>query len=628
MTEQPTMRLNAEGAVTEASNAAALLSGIPGDELKGCLLTKHIIPEHRIRFTCELEAIVEGSQRHGRIHCTVIGLDGIGRRLTLVMNQTTEEQIHVALLPYQHPESSLKAPGSSLLDPGRFLSVARRISGISRKAQKSEELLSGGLEVLVEVTSAASGAAFEWGERQKEKPLITIGPFNEYYLRGVFRPAILARLTRGDVVVKESSPGSEDSDTCLIIVPLLSSTALVGLILLSIGGHSVLVPEEQQTLSILGEMMGLGIKTLSTATRQEQGLAPHKGDIEAGVALGRLSSGLAHEINNAVTVLRGNLEQIMLRGDGHGQGVLESSAVKDSMKALDVICDLNDALRAFAPEETPLLEESDLLRILDMVVRSVRFYSKRGMNVTLDRPEEQIPHVKVRSHYLLRSLFLIFVELIESALESDVDPNIHFKLNAENDLVTLLITVTAGPIRLPTVLLTQLEKGGTLAIHVTQAGGRLAHNLDHKGDLMISITLPEAKAPDKQESLSSVPPSRRGTILIVDDEGAVIRSLRRILQIDHDVLAASSGEEALKIIQSNREIDIILYDISIPRLGAPEFSEALKRIHYQSSERVVFVSGGSTDADTSLFLQETPNHVIEKPFDLPELNELIATMLK
>jgi CheY-like chemotaxis protein len=140
--------------------------------------------------------------------------------------------------------------------------------------------------------------------------------------------------------------------------------------------------------------------------------------------------------------------------------------------------------------------------------------------------------------------------------------------------------------------------------------------------------LPEAKGADKQETLSSVPPSRRGTILIVDDEVAVIRSLRRILQIDHDVFAASSGEEALRIIQSNQEIDIILYDISIPRLGAPEFLDALKRIHYPSSERVVFVSGGSTDIDVSLFLQETPNQVIEKPFNLPELNEIIAAMLK
>ncbi len=250
------------------------------------------------------------------------------------------------------------------------------------------------------------------------------------------------------------------------------------------------------------------------------------------------------------------------------------------------------------------------------------------MNVTLDRPDEQIPHVKVRSHYLLRSLFLIFVELIEAALESDMDPNIHFKLSAEDDLVTLLITVTAGPVRLPTVLLTQLEKGGTLAIHVSQAGGSLSHNLDDKGNLMISITLPEAKGSDRQESLSSVPPSRRGTILIVDDEVAVIRSLRRILQINHDVLAASSGEEALKIVQSNENIDIILYDISIPRLGAPEFLDALKWTHYPSAERVVFVSGGSTDSDVSPFLQDTPNQVIEKPFDLPALNELIAKMLK
>ena len=66
----------------------------------------------------------------------------------------------------------------------------------------------------------------------------------------------------------------------------------------------------------------------------------------------------------------------------------------------DAIRDLNDALRAFAPEETHLQEEVDLLRIVDMVTRSVRFYAKRGMNLTIDRSEDVLPLIKVRSHYL------------------------------------------------------------------------------------------------------------------------------------------------------------------------------------------------------------------------------------
>jgi CheY-like chemotaxis protein/signal transduction histidine kinase len=628
MKEQPFVLVDAAGKVESVNDAAARLCGIPKAEFVGRMLSTRLIAEHRIRFTSELEAITDGAQQQGRVHCTLIGFDGIGRRLTINLSQADNDLIHLAPLPYQHPESSARAPGSSLSDTGRFLPVARRISGIARRAKNTEKLLLECLEVLAEVTAANSAAALEWGEEQQDRPLITVGPFDEHSLKGVFRPAILSRLNQGDVVVKELLPGGSDSDMCLIIVPLLSSTALTGIMVLTISGYSVLVPEEQQSLAILGEIMGLGLISLSTTKRRSMGLALHKGDRQADVALGRLTSGMAHEINNAVTVLRSNVEQFMMHGDGFSRGNIERAAIKDSLEALDVICDLNDALRAFAPDENTLLEETDLLRLLDMVVRSVRFYAKRGLNVTLDRPDDTIPNVEARSHYLIRCLSLIFVDLIEASLDSGLEPQVRFALNSGGNLVTLTINVAAGPVNLPSVLLRQLEKGGTLAVQVSAAGGDLSHNLDHEGSLSIAITLAEVKSPDKQAIPQEPPaPTRRGTILVVDDEGAVIRSLRRILQTDHDVLAARSGEEALKIIQSNPEIDIILYDISMPRLGPQEFYDVLQRLDSPSAERVVFVSGGATDGDVSSFLAKTANTVIEKPFDLPQLNDIIASML-
>ncbi len=621
--------MDTAGTVVQANGEVEHLLGLPSSELTDKPLVEHMIEEHQVRFTAEIEALAQGLERHGRVHCTVIGLDGIGRRLTMVMNITEDNRIHVKLSPYLHAESMLKAPGSALLDSGRLLPVARRISAISRRASSKDELLSAGLEVLVEVTSAQAGAALEWETQEDEQPIITIGPFNSHYLMGVFRPAILTRLTRGDVVVKEGTPDGDSSDVSLIIVPLLSSTAPVAIIVLSIEGYSVLVPEEQQSLVILGEIMGLGIKALDGVGPRTTSSVPHRGDTAASIALGRLSAGLAHEINNAATVLRNNLEQLMLRGEPYGQGVVADSAIKDSVNALNAICDLNDALRSFAPEETHQLEEVDLLRALDMVIRSVRFYAKRGMTVTLNRPQDDLPLVRVRSHHFIRSLFLILVELVEASVESGIELSVHLDLEPEDKMVTLNLTVTAGPFNLPTILLAQLEKGGALDRHVDRAGGKLTHAVDHKGNLSLSIALANVKHPTKSFPVRPTnPPTRRGTILIADDEVAVIRSLRRLLEKDHDVLASRSGEEALEIIDSNHDIEIILYDVSMPRLAGPEFFEELRRLHLPAIDRVIFVSGGATDAEVSRFLAEIPNQVVDKPFDLDRLYGLIALMLK
>ncbi|MDJ0766326.1 MAG: response regulator [Myxococcota bacterium] len=628
MKEKPYVVLDQSGIVLEAATTASGLLGIPMEEIVQHPLLDRMIPEHRVRFTAEIEALINRDERHGRVHCTFIGLDGIGRRLTLLLNITDQGRFHVALSRYQHPESTGHPVGSALVDSGHLLPVTRRISAISRRATTKEELLSKGLEVFVEITSASAGAILEWEDMRRDGPIITVGPFNPAILRGIFRPAVIARLTRGDVVIKEATVDGTESDICLIIVPLLSGTAPQGIIVLSASGYSVLVPEEQQSLAILGEILGLGLKALFAAIGRDKKPASHRGDIAASIALGRLSAGLAHEINNSTTVLRNNLEQFVLRSNGYGYGVFDDYAVKDSMNALSTICDLSDALRAFAPEETHSFEPIDLIRVVDMVVRSMRFYAKRGMNIVLKRPDGVLPFVRIRSHYLMRSLFLVLVDLAEASIESGIDLDLRLAIFAKDDYVILTITVTAGPFSLPTVLLAQLEKDGALTRHIARAGGKLTHAVDHQGNLDITVTLPSVRrAAPHTPPPPSVRPDRRGRILIADDEIAIIRSMRRLLEKNHDVLAARSGEEAIELIKSTPQIDIILYDVSMPRLGGQEFFDELSRLQLPAVESIIFVSGGVTDAEVARFLADTSNPVIEKPFDLMKLNELIAGML-
>ncbi len=543
MKEKPLIILKADGEVDEVNSEAAQLLGIPAEDLTSKPLTPRLIEEHRIRFNAELEAFSEEEQRHGRVHCTVVGLDGIRRRLKMVMTAMEDGRINTGLSLYQHPDSTPRTKGSSLLSAGRLLPVARRISTVVRNSASKEELLESGLNVFVEVTSASAGAILEWEDSERETPIVTAGPFLAQTLQGVFRPAVLARLTRGDVVVKDARIDGVQSDMCLIIVPLLSGATPHGVVVLSAEGYSVLVPEEQQMLAILGEIMGLGLRVLSSSARRDSYAPTHRGDAAASIALGRLSAGLAHEINNAATVLRNNLEQIMRQKDGIGVGALDDYTIKDSITALDSIFELNDALRAFTPEETPLLEKLDLLPVLGMVVRAVRFYAKRGMNVVLERPRGPLPLAVTKSHYLIRSLFLILVELVEASIDSGIALNVLFGLDATDDTVTLTITITAGPFSLPTVLLAQLEKGGALTRHITTANGKLSHVVDHKGNLVIEITLKSAEHADEpDEELRAQAPHRRGRILIADEEVAVIRSLRRLLEQNHDVLAARTGE--------------------------------------------------------------------------------------
>ncbi len=622
-------QLKADGTISHISSAAALLCGIPSDSLVGHALTEFVIPEHRTRYDCEVDAILNGVEQHGRVSIVVTGADGIGRRLIIQMTKGTDSAVDLFFSAYVIPDSFKSAPRLLLLRTGRLLPVARRLLSTSRRAATKEELLESGLKVLKEATKAKAGAAIEWGNLRTETPRITVGDFNASYLKGIYRAAIMARLTRGDVVVKDSSIDGNDTGSCLLILPLLSTQSPLGIIVLDIDRESELVPEEQQSLVILGEIIGLGLKALTTMGRPSRPFQKQGGDMEATDALGRLSAGFVHEINNAATVLRNNIEQLLLRGENHSLGTVTKGAIRDSRHALDAVQELTVALKAFAPEETSLFEKVDLLRIMEMVNRAVRFYAKRGIHLTLERPEMEIPLVRARSHHLIRVLFLVFAELFEASLEAGIEFELSISFKRKENTVALTIAVITGPFSLPTVLLGQLEKGGALAQQVTEAGGRLSHTVDHKGNLFMNISLPEAAAQSQSRpsNMTPVSPYRRGTILIVDDEVAVIRSLRRVLDQYHDILAARSGEEALDIIKANSQIEAILYDVSMPRLGGVEFYDEVKRQSPNYLNRIIFVKAGSYDHEMTEFLATTTNVVIDKPFDLPMLNDVLASML-
>jgi CheY-like chemotaxis protein len=630
MEHEPIIFVSEDGTIRRVTDPACILTGLPRDELVGGRLQEHILEEHRLRFDSELGALVGGEEEHGRVKCAVIGLDRIGRRLTMQLARGEDaDEVLVLLAADRGAAPAHELDSSTLSNPSRLLPVARRISGICRRSKSREQLLLAGLEVLVEITSAKCGAAIEWGGLETGWPITARrGDFDEQCLTGVFRPAVIGRLTRGDVMVKEADPDGGDASDSLILIPLMSSATPEGLVALQVSGYSVLLPIEQQSLGVLGEVMGLGLRALEVADQRERGDRRQAADVEASVALGRLSAGLAYEINNAATVLINNAEQMQPPGQGFGRAPLDLTAMRDSTAAVDTIRHLTEALRAFAPEQTREEEEVDLLRVVELVVASVRFHAKRGIRVTVERPDEELPLVRCRSHYLVRSLFLIFVELVEPALHGNRELGIALALSRVDDNVALSVTTISSSYSVPSVLLAQLERGAVLPRHVSRAGGSIEHQVDDHG-LRLRISLPAVRD-SKPQVVSTTPssPPRRGTILVVEPELAVLRSTRRVLEQHHDVLAARNAEEAIRIVHSNKDLDVVLIDVALPGMAGPALYEEVKRIHEPLAERVIFVSGGLVELEVGSYLESVANPVIAKPIDPSSLTDLIATMIR
>ena len=81
------------------------------------------------------------------------------------------------------------------------------------------------------------------------------------------------------------------------------------------------------------------------------------------------------------------------------------------------------------------------------------------------------------------------------------------------------------------------------------------------------------------------------TILIVDDEQIGLKVLTHILSNTYNVSVASSGEEALKLIENGLKPNLILLDIMMPGIDGFEVCNKLKGNVRTSDIPIIFITG-------------------------------------
>jgi CheY-like chemotaxis protein len=638
MEQIPTIILSQDGVVDSINDMACAVTGLPGAITIGKPLKDHLTPEFRDRLDEELTALANGDQSRTRLNIAIIGIDAIARFLSLGINRNPDDTLNVEITPDTTRGEHIYFGTSSIADSQNLLPVARRLTTICRRATSQNELLNNAMAVLSEVTSAVCAAVIEWGGAIADWSIsATAGNFDRDFLKGIFRSSVIGRLTQGDVVVKDAMPDGSCVNYSLILLPLVASMTPEGVMILYVPGTPVITAVEQHALGLLGEIIGMGVTSLKKISSPTEDFRNTGSDQEATIALGRLSAGLAHEINNAVTILRNNTEQMSINAKRFGTSVDTDMMTSESIRAVETIQGLTGALRAFAPEESSHNEEIDMTRIVEMVVASVRFYAKSGVEISINSDQQGDFRVTCRSHYVIRSLFLIFVELVESALTTGRILMVNISLSRKTNQVNCTLIVSSEPLSFPAILLSQLDRDGVLVRLIERAGATFSYSVN-ENDLHLTLSLPTPEngflasreslpPPNPRPSSLSVIPERRGTILIVDDDEAVIRSTRRILEKEHDVLAASSGKEALNLILSGRKIEVILLDIVMPHMNGRELVETLHRKHPELSHRIIFMTGRSIDMEMGRYLTKTGLPVLQKPLNINLMNLRINEIL-
>jgi PAS domain S-box-containing protein len=354
-------------------------------------------------------------------------------------------------------------------------------------------------------------------------------------------------------------------------------------------------------------------------------------------ALGSLLAGVAHELNNPLSLVVGYA------------GLLEEMAPDDATKeraikvrvAADRCARIVRTFLAMARNQPrapgPVVLNEVVEAALDIVA-----YGLRTADIEVERKlAPDLPPVHGDADQLHQVLANLLINA-QQALQT-VPPPRRLRTATGTDGEAVWVAVTDnGPGIPPSIVnrifdpfFTTKPQGVGTGVGLSVSHGIIAA---HGGQILVesepgagstfTIRLPRARA-EQTEQARAEPPAghRRARILVVDDEPEIGDLLTDILEGDgHETACASSGREALDWL-AGREVDLIISDLRMPDMDGPALYRALAERRPELLTRLVFITGDTLAADITGFLSETGANVIEKPLDPPDVSRQVQALL-
>ena len=115
-------------------------------------------------------------------------------------------------------------------------------------------------------------------------------------------------------------------------------------------------------------------------------------------------------------------------------------------------------------------------------------------------------------------------------------------------------------------------------------------------------------------------PTKVRKLLVVDDDEKLLGYYRELLiPYGFEVLVAHDGEQAIPLVESHPDIQLVILDLSMPKMDGRQWLRWFRSRNTESP--VIIISGYKLEpADEEL----KPSVVLEKPFHVAELLDIVG----
>ena len=378
-------------------------------------------------------------------------------------------------------------------------------------------------------------------------------------------------------------------------------------------------------------------------------------------AIGQLNGGVAHDVNNLLTVILGNLELLAMRAEDRLAGIpealeeprLDVALAEAGLRAGESASQLMHRLLAFSrrqPLAPQVVAVGEVLRSLQPLMRrtmseqvSLRMHWPAGLWHALVDPaelESAILNLSINAQDAMPGGGRLNIEASNVVIDSVYAAVAGLDRTGEYIVIAVQDTGTGMPRDVmarafdPFFTTKAPGKGTGLGLSMVygfarQSGGQVMIDSEPGRGTMVRLFLPRALPPEPvaRPSLRGGAAGGSETILLVEDNDLVRAHTEAMLRgLGYLVFAASDGPSALLLLDEGRRPDLLLTDVILPGgLTGRDVAEAAQdRV---PGLRVLYISGYSGDVLMENGRLPPGVELLAKPFRRSELAARVRKQL-